>query len=109
MIIDSKEQITVTDDNLEDVQDFFTASDMRSEIEIAVKEDGQAIVSVFAFTYSGGQRGDLLVIHSRGNRAGINFGGYSDWGDWDPDDRVLTLDTGEKYYEDGEEVEEEED
>jgi len=109
-MIDYQEQLLVTKDNLDEAQALVGGIDLKQEIAQVVEEDGQAVVSAYAFTYEpGAQRGDLLVIHSRANRAGICFGGDSCWGDYDSEADILTLDDGVgKYHCDGSAMEPEE-
>lgn len=56
------------------------------------------------FPLVGGQWGEMTVWPDEG-RGAVVFGAASQWGDWDPASRILTLDGGERIDADGLSVE----
>ncbi len=83
-------RVRVTAKGAEALRERILARDLADEIRA-----GQTI-SYNTFTYEGGQAGHILVIHSGPegdiSRAGICFGGNSEWGDWDDKTQTVTLD-----------------
>lgn len=82
---------TVTEENIEELREAIGALDQRAELQPGMT------ITYATFAYTGGQGGDILVVHNEG-RAGIAFGGPSAWGDYDEDAQAVTLDEG---YTDG--------
>lgn len=84
------EKVLVTKENIEEIREKVGFVDLREDVKVG------RTVSVNRFTHEGGQSGALLVIHERKdgmlNRAGICFGGNSEWGDWRETNQTVWLD-----------------
>ncbi len=88
-VFDVVNRIKIDAGNIDDLRERTSALDQRAEIKV-----GQT-VSLYAFRYEGGQRGDAIIFHDEG-RGGICFGGDSDWGDVSGD-LTLSTDYGAVY------------
>ena len=87
------EHFFVTAENLRDARESCIAIDQRNEMEPGCETWG--------ITYAGGQRGQMTVSTETG-RGAVMWGGDSEWGNWDEDDRTLHLDNGAIVNEEGE-------
>lgn len=83
-------KVHLTQKGAEELRERITFCDLADEIK-----RGQTI-SYNHFNHEGGQSGAILVIHEEKegpvDRAGICFGGNSEWGDWDDKTQTVTLD-----------------
>lgn len=93
---DFVEKVTITEDNLAELQELVGAVDLRQEL--ALPEMMGEVVSIYLAGDSAHPSVQLLVVHNS-QRAGIYFGADSDWGDWDEASQRLTLDDGDSIYE----------
>ena len=82
------------------------AEDQRQELQRVVTEQGQALVSHYAFRLMASEAcGDLIIFHDSG-RGGISFGGPSEWGHWNDTGEFLELPDGRTYTFEGKPVDE---
>jgi hypothetical protein len=66
-------------------------------MEPVLREQGEALLSVYWFSRYSEEPGSLVVCHDIG-RGVISFGAYSQWGRWDETAEILTLDaSGEQF------------
>jgi hypothetical protein len=73
-------------------------------IEQFLAETGEALVSIYLFKRLSGESGSLVVCHDTG-RGAISFGANTQWGQWDENYEVLTVDgTAEQFNFDGKPV-----
>lgn len=96
------EKVLVTEDNIDEIK-WEICCDQADEVEVGMT------ISTYAIFYEPGhQRGQMTIFHDTG-RGAINFGADSDWGDWDDERGILTLDdAGQEYNTNGEWINEDE-
>jgi len=84
-------RITVTEENLADVRGC-VPRDQSDEIEIGCETWG--------IIYGGSCRGQITVWPEQA-RAAIEFGGDSEWGDWNAQEKLIYVEDGPVYDVDG--------
>lgn len=82
------------------------AEDQHREVKRLVEEQGQALISHYAFRLMASEAlGHLTVFHDSG-RGAISFGGPSEWGDWNDTGEFLELPDGHSFTFEGKPVDE---